>query len=68
MTNSLEIPHHIMCETILEVYDLAHSLYLMSGGEVPEGCDFSRSIDAMSEYCYNAAAVAYYNHIRNQLH
>ncbi len=49
-----------------EVYALAESLFLMSGGTVPEGCSFSRSLGKLAEYCYSCAVVVIYNEAREQ--
>ncbi len=51
-----------------DVYALAESLYLMSGGTVPDGCNFSRSLGELAEYCYNCAVVTFYNEVSRALH
>lgn len=51
-----------------DVYALAESLYLMSGGEVPEGCSFSRSLGKLAEYCYSCAVIVIYNEVSRALH
>lgn len=50
-----------------DVYALAESLYLMSGGTVPDGCSFSRSLGKLAEHCYSCAVVTFYNTVDNLL-
>lgn len=47
---------------LLEVNELAKSLYLMSGFVIPNEKIFSRHNSEYAEYCYNAAAVAYFKY------
>ena len=44
-----------------DAYSLAETLYQMSGGTVPDGCSFSRSLGELAEYCYSCAVVTFYN-------
>lgn len=65
MTSNNEIPLPIMRTALDEVYALAETLYLMSGGTIPEDRSFSRSLGELSEHCYSCASIAYLNHLNN---
>jgi len=68
MTSNNEIPRPVMLGVLDEVYRVAEGLYLMCGGEIPEGCKFARSIDDEAERCYNIAAIVCYNNICASAH
>lgn len=62
--NNDEIPLPIMRAALDEVYRIAEGFYLMSGGTIPEGCSFSRSLGKLAEHCYSCASITYLNHLR----
>ena len=67
MISNNEFPRPVMRGILDEVYRVAEGLYLALGGEIPEGCNFARSIDETAEYCYKVAAIVYYNHMQHHL-
>lgn len=66
MISNSEIPRPIMMGALDEVYRVAESLYQMSGGIVPDGCSFSRSLGELAEYCYSCAVVTFYNMVARE--
>lgn len=68
MTSNNEIPRPVMLGVLDQVYRVAEGLYLMCGGEIPEGCKFARSIDETAEHCYNVATIVCYNNICASAH
>ncbi len=58
---------HNNAALLKEVYTLAETLYLMSGGTVPDCCSFSRSLGEVAEHCYSCAVVVFYNTAANLL-
>lgn len=63
MTSNNEIPLPIMRAALDEVYRIAEGFYLMSGGTIPEGCSFSRSLGELAEHCYSCASIFYLNEL-----
>lgn len=62
MTSNNGIPRPVMLGVLDEVYRVAEGLYLMCGGQIPEGCKFARSIDETAERCYSVAAIVFQNY------
>lgn len=67
MTSNNE-SHSNVVAILKDVYVLAETLFLMSGGEVLEGCSFSRSLGELAEYCYSCASIVVYNEAARDLH
>lgn len=65
MTSTNEITLPIMRAALDDVYRIAEGFYLMSGGTIPEGCSFSRSLGDLAEHCYSCASITYLNHLNN---